>query len=298
MTYSALLVDRNGVREEGVLVWFQCSGRLPLSELAPISEACLDPNSAENAKFGSGPSASTSVPANACALFGPNPPAPAEGEDPGRPVDADATGGYKVPVLLGVRATSDEDLVLYEERLSCNLSGAPPALSAEFRTRYQLNANPRIRALRAYDADGHVLPLADDGAVLTPPGARLTLEAEVPPCPDTDACGDGVCGIDETRASCPDDCSAPAGCGGSERYLRYDPARRTLVEEREALRFAWYVTGGRLEDERTGIAADSGARRSATGYLTPTAAGDYPLFVVARDARGGVGHSSLQLRVQ
>jgi hypothetical protein len=297
VTYSALLVDKNGVREEGVLVWFQCSARLPLSELSPISSACLDPNTAENLKFGSGPSATVAVPPNACSLFGPNPPAPAEGEDPGRPVDADATGGYKLPIVLGVRATTDEDVVIYEQRLTCNLSGAPAATSAEFRSRYQLNTNPRIRAIRVRTADGDELSAGDDGVLAVEAGAPLTLEAEVPACPDSDSCGDGICGIDETRSSCAEDCSTPKGCGGSERYLRYDPGSRTLVEERESLRFAWYATAGKLDDERTGISAGSTSRRSANAYTVPAAAGEHHVFVVARDARGGVGHAEITLRV-
>jgi hypothetical protein len=39
-------------------------------------------------------------------------------------------------------------------------------------------------------------------------------------------CGDGVCDIDEELEACAADCKAPVGCGGSERYLWFDPEAR------------------------------------------------------------------------
>jgi len=297
VTYSALFVDAQGPREDGTLVWFQCSARLPLSELAPISKTCLDPNSAENTKFGAGPSASAAIPANACALFGPNPPAAKEGEDPGRPVDADATGGYKLPILLGVRADVDENLVVYEERLSCNLSGATPALSAEFRSRYRVNTNPDITSITLVRADGTRDTVPAGERALLGRGESVSIGAAVPRCPEEDVCGDGVCGIDESRADCAADCTTLVGCAGAERYLRYDAGTRALVSVRESLRFAWYGTGGKLAKERTGLAADASGRTSSNDYTAPSAPGDYDLFVVVRDARGGVGHRTLSLHV-
>jgi hypothetical protein len=48
VTYTALLANAAGRLDKGVLAWFQCGARLPLSELAPISSVCLDPTSEEN----------------------------------------------------------------------------------------------------------------------------------------------------------------------------------------------------------------------------------------------------------
>jgi hypothetical protein len=295
VTYTALLANAAGRLDKGVLAWFQCGARLPLSELAPISSVCLDPTSEENHKFGEGLSASVSMPPDACALFGPNPPAAKQGEDPGRAVDPDATGGYKVPILVGVRNDARESLVVYEQRLSCNLGSAPPAVSAALRTRYRNNENPEIVQFRVRRADDSEVSLASGDTLQLEPGERVRLAVELPECPTRDRCGDGVCGFDETRTDCPEDCNTPRGCGGAERYLRYDTESRSLVTERESLRFAWYSTAGQLLLERTGLSADAMGRISGNGYTAPDADAESTLFVVVRDARGGTGFASLAL---
>jgi hypothetical protein len=200
--------------------------------------------------------------------------------------------------MVGVRDAGRESLVVYEQRLSCNLGSAPPAVSAALRTRYRNNENPEIVQFRVRRADDSEIALASGDTLQLNAGERLRLAVELPECPASDRCGDGICGFDETRGDCPEDCTAPRGCGGKERYLRYDTESRSLVTEQESMRFAWYSTAGQLLLERTGLSADATGRISGNGYTAPDAGTDGTLFVVVRDARGGTGFASLGVVVR
>ena len=78
-----------------------------------------------------------------------------------------------------------------------------------------------------------------------------------------------------------------------EIYPVLDVATETLVDHREAMRVSWYASGGDLDEERTGRAADDPAS-SSDNVLTPSA-GAVQIWAVVRDDRGGVGwvHASL-----
>ena len=97
--YRALYVDQNGLRNDGELDWFFCTAPKPLAELGPISRACLGGDPEQLHRIGDGLETSGTLPAQACSLFGPNPPPPVGDEPPGRPVDPDQTGGFQLPVM-------------------------------------------------------------------------------------------------------------------------------------------------------------------------------------------------------
>lgn len=302
VAFSALLVDPSGTRADVRAEWAFCNERKPLTELGPVAPACLAPFGPGLAPFGAGASAAGALPAEGCGLFGPDPPAPKAGEPAGRPVDPDPSGGYFQPwrLLYGVDGGRPR-YALGGTRLACSLAGVTQEVAAEFGRRYRRNENPALASLRALAPNGDALELAPDGAAPPPrlaPGARVRLVAAWPACPAVDACGDAVCGLDETAADCPADCAGPAGCGGAERFLALDPLTRALAERREALRVAWFSPAGRFDDDATGEGGEgAGPDESSNGWLLPDAPGPVPLWVVVRDDRGGVAFGSYRLEI-
>ena len=298
VTYRALYVDQNGERKSGELSWFFCTAQKPLAELGPISQACLGADPDKLDRIGHGLTVRGTLPAAACSLFGPNPPPPVEDQPPGRPVDPDQTGGFKLPVMLGVDAGQGQDILLYEQRVACGLAGVTPKVSIEFNQRYHRNQNPTVSLLEVKRQSGAKQTLGEDEVLEARPSEKLTLSAGWPLCPASDVCGDGVCGPDETAVACAEDCSTVAGCGGQERYLWFDTERKELTVRREALRVAWFATAGSYDDERTGVDEAASSSRSDNGWTAPDEAQDLTLWLVLRDARGGVGFRELKVRVR
>lgn len=230
------------------------------------------------------------VPRDACRLFGPDPPPVGEDGAAGRAAFPDPSGGYRIP--LRIIEPDDDAIVMTELRVSCGVAGATQALSAAFRRRYRVNVAPTIEL--ALTEEGGA-PLGSSAAV----GQRISLSVSVPSCPEEDVCGDGTCGIDEETVTCPSDCgpTARSGCGGRERYLRYDAASAELAVERESLRLAWYATGGQLAIERNGLASDE-ATAPLTNTWTASEPGEVTLIVVARDDRGGASWTTQTVTVE
>jgi hypothetical protein len=296
--YSALLVDQDGPREQGALAWFYCLAQKPLAELGPVDPVCLQAGARQLSRIGRGAEVQGAIPPNACALFGPNIPQPEEGQEPGRPVDPDDTGGFKQPVVLGLNVGQGDQLILFEQRISCDLPGVSAQLAAQYRQRYHANENPQIRDVLVQRGDGSEQRLGPGERLDVERSEELTLRVRWSGCPESDSCGDTVCGPDETRESCSEDCAAPVGCTGQERYLWFDTAKRDLVVRRESMRLAWYATGGSYREERTGQDEDDGSNVNRNHWTAPKGAGDATLWVVARDARGGVGTFELPVKVR
>ena len=161
LTFRAFAVDVDGGLADAHVVWDFCTAPKPLTEDNVVSNACLEPAS-WSAVGGAGATTLATMPSQACALFGPDPP-------PGgfRPRDPDVTGGYYQPLraaLAGAPVTFDL------ARVRCNLANAGAAGAAAFAAAYVPNQNP------------HLLPLASpDGAPLgtapVPAATRLHLTA-------------------------------------------------------------------------------------------------------------------------
>lgn len=298
VTYRVLYVDEDGRRESGDIRWFYCRAPKPLAELGPINRDCLDGSSGALERFGRGLQVRGSVPSDTCSLFGPNPPPPRADEPPGRPTDPDDTGGYKQPVMIGVNTDAGQDVLLFEQRIRCNLSGVPPQVSIEYNQRYHINENPRVSRIGVRRANGSVAEVAADDVLEVKRGEKVTLAVQWPLCPLSDECGDGVCGPDETSSSCAQDCNPFDGCGGQERYVWFNTETRALEVRRESLRVAWYGTGGTFEYERTGAGEEETRRESTNVWTAPDKAGDLTLWVVLRDARGGVGFREIAVTVR
>jgi hypothetical protein len=290
---TALYAGADGALEEAPLEWAFCVARPPLAELGPVSRACLDAENDEALwRLGRGVTVEGDIPADACRTFGPEPPPALPGEPAGRPTDPDVTGGYGQPV----RVADDARTSFVEVRLACGLFGATQQQAAEHRRRYRRNTAPSIEALELVRADGRPIALGDEPASVTA-GEEVALRVRWPSCPLEDACGDGVCGVDESAAACAGDCTSPSGCGGQERFLRFDLASRALVVEREALRVAWYASAEGLALERTGVAPEEVATESENTFIAPSTPGLVHVVVVLRDARGGVTWRSARLSV-
>ena len=303
LTYDSLYVSSDGTLDGSGLDWALCHARKGLTETGTIASACLVPQADVLEPLGTGGSVDGSVLKDACALFGPTPPTPKAGEPTVRAVDPDTSGGYYQTVRVLGGAAHDEYSVGVT-RLGCGLGGATQEQSAEYTKRYRPNENPAIDTLSLQRADGSVRALAtadSDDIAQVSVGEHLKLTAAWHACPVPDVCGDGICGADEdaSAASCPDDCTTPHGCTGSEAYIYFDLSKRELSDRREAVRVSWYASAGHFDHERTGRSEqEAGESTSANSWTAPDDSADVWLWAVIRDDRGGVGWSSYRLHVQ
>lgn len=280
IAFSTLVVDEHGVALTAPAAsWSFCASRKPLAELGPVSPACYGQAPGSLLPLGVGARVEGAMPSAACKDFGPEVPQAKPGEPFGRPVDPDPTGGYYQPVTLQV----DDDIAVAQARIACGVAGAPSEDVVTFRQRYHANENPTIVTVRVA---GNVA--APDAPVAVERGAHVDLTIEWPACPAPDVCGDGICGPDETRQDCAQDCGKPRGCQGAERYLWFDPDARTLVVRREEMRVSWFSAGGLFERDRTGRAEDDPAPSSQNTWVAPDTSGPVHAWVVLRDSRGGV----------
>jgi hypothetical protein len=164
ITFTAFVAGPNGPVAGADVAWSFCSAPKPLTEDNIVSNACLDAPSLDAA--GSGPSITAALPADACALFGPDVSSSAS-----RPRDPDATGGYYQPLRADLAGT---DTAFELARVHCALANAPAAAASEFAAAYTLNLNPQLLPLKA--------TIGGARADLTrmPAGAHAILEASWP----------------------------------------------------------------------------------------------------------------------
>lgn len=282
VTLGALYVDEHGSRDQGELDWAFCVARRALTDRGTVSPACLAPSGEGLSPIGRGVSVDGVIPMDACRLFGPDRPLPVDGEPAGRPVDPDPSGGYYQPVRLLV-AEGEARYSVGATRISCGISGANADVAADYGARYRRNRSPEVASLSIV-RDGVSGPFES-----VSPGAQVDLRAAWPPCPEEAKCGDGVCGIDEDVKACEEDCKAPKGCGGAERYVLFDPEQRSIVTKRESIRVSWFTTAGKLDEDITGRAADERVNESDNRWIAPSVPGPVRFWLVIRDDRGGIG---------
>jgi len=256
VSYTALVVGATGTLAEAPLDWAFCNEPNPLSELEPVSPDCLTMSGPLLQEIGDGTAVMTSLPDSACQTFGPEVPAPMMGQPSPRPVDPDSTGGYYQALRLALGGTSPVAYTLAQSRLSCGIAGATSAQIEQFSMQYLPNTNPAVDSL------------AIDGAPPTSvaAGEHVTLHAAWADC---------------TGATTP--------CTGSEPYVVFDLASRTILPAREALEVAWFATGGSFDIDHTGRSATDPTTFSENGWTAPSEAGPVVVWVVLRDDRGGIG---------
>jgi len=244
--------------------WGFCTDPAPLSSNNVVNDDCL---ATAQALPDSGPAIQAKVPIDACTTFGPTPPAPLPGQPPRRPHDADVTGGYYQPVRA--QATLDSEPLspgIGLTRITCDLPDAPFDVFSEFRRRYRANTNPTLTGVAALGPDG--------AAIASPDGAGL------PPLP----------------ARTPVTLRASWTADSVESFPVFDPASRTLVDHREAIRVSWFVSAGALAEGRTGRGEAETETFADDVWTTPEAGPAY-LWVVVRDSRGGVAFAGYTVTI-
>jgi hypothetical protein len=271
-----------------------CIARKPIAAPGIVAEACLESGPSDSLVpiAGADPIQAT-LSEHACALFGPKP-ASASNDEALRPVDPDTTGGYYQPL----RASDDGEISIVPLRISCGLTGTTQEVSIEYNRRYLPNENPAITRALMRRGEHPVETLDSAVSVTVNPSESITFAVTWPQCPsDENICGDGVCGLEEGPANCSTDCSAQASCQGAETYLLLDPVTGQLRLARENIRVSWYVTGGHLALDRSGRDSGDLARDAQNHWTAPAEPGDYWLFAVIRDDRGGTGWVIQAIRV-
>jgi hypothetical protein len=143
-TFSALVASPDGTEVMPALSWSLCLAPKPLDENNVVSSACLG-SGANLMSVGAGPMAEVTMPPNACALFGPDPPPQLPGMPPLRPRDPDVTGGYYQPLRLVEEPVSGFAL----ERVTCSLALAGADLAVQYGASYRANTNPMLTPLTA-----------------------------------------------------------------------------------------------------------------------------------------------------
>jgi hypothetical protein len=172
-----------------------------------------------------------------------------------RPRDPDVTGGFYQPVRVTVFGREGSTVAFGSHRIRCKLASAGVDIAADFDRRYTNNKNPELLPLEAR-ASGAKAPLD-----AIPPGARVTLRAAWP----------------ESSA---------------EAYVALDVTSQTLAERREWMRVSWFATAGSFENDRTGRTEEERETFTDNDWTAPEEPRTTHLFVVLRDARGGVTWST------
>jgi len=274
-TLKALYVGPSGVVAAPELVWATCLLPAPSDQPGPVNPACFGPASADVVSLGTGPGASGAMPMQACQLFGPNSPPPSPGQPSPRPTDPDATGGYYLPVVV---ESPGSQWTAAPERVTCPPTGLTEDVSTAFSKGYHANTNPEIASLSAAVGSAAAEVVAPDGPAGQPlrvhAGTQLSLAA--------------------TWATCP---STPEPCSGAETYLSVDPTTHAVVSLRESMVVSWYATGGSFAVDRSGRSEGDVDTNATNEWTAPGATGTVHLWVVLRDARGGVGWESYTLVV-
>ncbi len=297
VSYRLLVVNQNGTLANPRVDWSYCTKAKPINELNDVASECFGEGDFVQ-PFASGPTADGTLPKTACRQFGPDIPMTEAGQPPGRPTDPDSSGGFYQPLILSIRAGGESISTLAETRITCGLANGAGDIAA-YRAATKVNENPALSAVTVTNLDNAVLSDgAVDGPLSVPASKKLTLSASWPTCPTEPVCGDGMCTSGETVADCPDDCTTPVGCTGSEAYGYIDPTTGLLVARHESMRVSWFATQGEFRDDHTGRTEEEAALTSSDNEWTaPNTAGPVFMWVVLRDARGGISWQSFQLQV-
>lgn len=296
VTYAALVVGPGGDLQSQPVQWSYCNYRNPLSNLGLVAAECVQPGNAALQLIGVGDSATGAIPTLACTNFGPNAPPATAAQPAGRPVDPDTTGGYYQPVSVFLSGATGTQIVVYEMRLSCGFSGANQSAQGELGARYHLNENPAVASLTS---NGSALALdTTNTANPVSAGATVPLEVAWQTCPLTDECGDGICGPDETVMACPADCTTPHGCAGAERFVNFDLASQSVLDQREAMQISWYASAGTFDNDSTGRTGTDTDVTSDDNWHAPSQPGTVHVWIVLNDARGGIGWAGYTFDVQ
>ncbi len=255
VTATLLVASPGGTIASPPASWAFCATPKLLTENGSVSAACLG---AGVSPIGEAPGGVSAVlPLTGCFDFGPE----TQSADV-RPRDADVTGGFFLPLRARVAAVAGaEPLTAFGfARLGCNLPNAPADAVVAFRARYTSNVNPALRPIEAH-LEGNAAPLALDQV---PRGAHVVFRASWNP-------------------------------EDAETFALFDVASAAVVTRRESLRVSWFTTAGSFDRDRTGRAAEEAETFTDNTWAAPDDARVTQLWIVLRDARGGVAFTTSAL---
>lgn len=297
--YRILVANSDGTVDTPSVDWSYCTHAKPVNELNDVADDCFGEGD-QVIPIGSGDVVTGTMPTNACRQFGPDIPQTAPGEPPARPIDADSSGGYYQPVILKIDVDGVLIQTLGETRITCGLANSTGSQLEEFTLRTKPNENPKLTQVSA-PSEGDAV-LEDGGAtpLTVSAGSLVTLRASWPSCPEEPVCGDGMCTSGENISNCGEDCATnPVGCQGPEVYAYRDPASSSIVGRHESMRVSWFATQGSFDDDRTGQEeSEYQLTDSDNRWRAPRTAQDVSMWVVLRDARGGIDWQSFRIRVE
>ena len=300
VAYRILVVGPRGTIDQPTVDWSFCTQAKPVSELNDVSQECFGTGE-HVVPFAMGADATGTIPKNACRQFGPDIPETQPGEPAARPIDADSTGGYYQPIILNVAADGETVSTLGETRIACGLANSTGSQLEAYQLGSKPNENPKLSQVVATSSNDALLADGASSSSLTvKPGELVTLRASWPSCPSEPSCGDGMCTSGESQTDCPDDCSStPVGCQGPEQYAYLDPVSTLVVPRHESMRVSWFATQGEFHDDHTGRLEEEFENTSSDNtWRAPKLAGPVFMWVVLRDARGGVDFQSYRLEVE
>ncbi len=316
VTYKILIVDANGLVKAPRVSWSYCTQPKPTNELNDVATACFG-SSAVTLPLGAGLAPKGTLPINGCAQFGPDVPQPVANTDSdagtgasssngtlhqtqGRPTDPDSTDGYYQPVILNVAAGGIHVPTLGETRITCGLAGSTGEQFEAYNRATKSNENPKLLGVTIASLhDAALTPLGVDEPLRVDASSNLTLRASWSACPSKARCGDGICSPGEAIQDCPDDCTTPKGCGGSESFSYLDPESHVLVDRHEAIRVSWFATRGAFDTDHTGRQESEFTETSSDDtWTSPDEAGPVFMWVVLRDDRGGVDWQGFRIDVR
>jgi hypothetical protein len=166
------------------------------------------------------------------------------------------------------------------ERIACQPSGVTRGGVHAFSNGYVANENPAVASLALVSADGGTTTIAPDAPdagspTALPAGGEITLRVAWPVCPET-----------------------VTACSGAETYIYIDPTTKQIATGRESIVASWYASAGTFALDRVGRAGTDPALSVDDTWTAPASAGTVHLWVVLRDARGGVGWASYTIAVE
>jgi hypothetical protein len=206
-------------------------------------------------------------------------PPPVGDQPPVRPRDPDVTGGYYLPVRLGLSvpedlrragmATEDSIVAFQMQRLYCGLANAPGWAVIQYTKDYTLNQNPVIASLTLQEpgSDPVVVPPVSVGGAPFPVAAGRTVAL-----------------------------TANWPVESVENYPAWDVLKRTLVYHNEAIRVSWYATAGSFEHDITGR-GESESETFTNNTWKPVGPGPVHMWIVLHDSRGGTDFAGYDIEV-
>ncbi len=222
--YETLIARPDGTIEESTKYSY-CSIARSVEERTGVSRTCLNGEGLLDV--------AGKIPSDACALFGPNTPPTAEGEDPKRPSDPDPSGGYFIPVL----AEDGEEQALPSfgfQRIRCDLAGATREIFEQYQARYRENRHPEISLMQL---GGETL---DEERTNVLPAGEATLRIEV-------------------RAD------------SFEPFVVYSANDSALYDRTEEIRVYWYASAGNFDASESLVEKNS--RTASVQWSGPDSGG-------------------------